>query len=320
MEYWDLYNADRKPLGRTHLRGDKFADGEFYVCCEIWVVNSRGEFLATRRHPDKKRGNMWEFTGGGTLAGETTLQSAVRELSEETGIKAGENEFELIATYTNKNYFMDIFLLRKDVDIKDIVLQPEETIDARWVTDGEIRKMIEDEVFVPSVGRRYDMYKGKTLQSVFESENIRYVKLSELLLTDYLDMINDIENVGRLIGRRSTCSEDDELKWVRGKLDENAPIFSMLEKQSGEFIGNIEIMDLKDHEGELGISITAGKQDKGYGTEAIPAFLGCMKKHLGLNRVFLKVYPDNTRAIHVYEKCGFKEYDRTDEDIFMEAL
>lgn len=163
MEYWDLYDAERKPLGRTHLRGDEFADGEYYVCCEIWVVNSKGEFLATKRHPDKKCGNMWEFTGGGTLAGETTCQSAVRELAEETGIRAGENELELIATYANKNYFMDIFLLRKDVEIKDIVLQPEETIDARWVTDSEIRKMLADGEFVHSVGKRYDMYKEKIL-------------------------------------------------------------------------------------------------------------------------------------------------------------
>ena len=106
---------------------------------------------------------MWEFTGGGTLAGETTCQSAVRELAEETGIRAGENELELIATYANKNYFMDIFLLRKDVEIKDIVLQPEETIDARWVTDSEIRKMLADGEFVHSVGKRYDMYKEKVL-------------------------------------------------------------------------------------------------------------------------------------------------------------
>ena len=39
---------------------------------------------------------------------------------------------------------------------------------------------------------------------------------------------------------------------------------------------------------------------------------------LGLRRIFLKVYPDNARAIRCYEKCGFREYDRTDEDVFME--
>ena len=29
---------------------------------------------------------------------------------------------------------------------------------------------------------------------------------------------------------------------------------------------------------------------------------------------------DNPRAIHVYEKCGFREYDRNDVDVFMEAM
>lgn len=160
MEYWDLYDSERKPLGRTHLRGDKFEDGEYYVCCEIWVVNSEGKFLTTKRHPDKKAGNQWEFTGGGTLAGETTVQSAVRELSEETGIFVSENELKLLTTYAHKNYFQDIFLLKKDVDLKDIVLQPDEAVDVKWASDAEIQRMIDSEEFVYSVGKRYGMFKG----------------------------------------------------------------------------------------------------------------------------------------------------------------
>ena len=160
MEYWDLYDSERKPLGRTHLRGDKFEDGEFYVCCEIWVMNSEGCFLTTKRHPDKKAGNQWEFTGGGTLAGETTVQSAVRELSEETGISVSENELTLLTTYAHKNYFQDIFLLKKDVDLKDIVLQPDEAVDVKWASDEEIQRMIDSEEFVYSVGKRYGMFKG----------------------------------------------------------------------------------------------------------------------------------------------------------------
>lgn len=30
--------------------------------------------------------------------------------------------------------------------------------------------------------------------------------------------------------------------------------------------------------------------------------------------------PDNKRAIHVYEKSGFREYKRTDENVYMENL
>lgn len=159
MEYWDLYDADRKPLGRTIARGDKLADGEFYVCCEVWVIDSDGRFLITKRHPDKTAGNLWEFVGGGTLAGETTAESAARELFEETGIKANEDELRLLATYAHKNYFMDIYIVRKNVSIGDIRLQPGEAIDARWATASEIRQMIDRGEFVHSVEVRFEMYK-----------------------------------------------------------------------------------------------------------------------------------------------------------------
>ena len=159
MELWDLYDKNRKPLNRTHVRGDAFAEGEYYVSCEIWVRNSKGEFLITKRHPDKKAGNLWEFAGGGTLAGETTTQSAVRELKEETGIQSQESELQLFATYQHKNYFLDLFLLNKDVEISDIVLQPGETIDAKWASEETILQMIDNEEFVYSVSVRFKTYK-----------------------------------------------------------------------------------------------------------------------------------------------------------------
>ena len=159
MELWDLYDKDRKPLNRTHVRGEAFAEGEYYVSCEIWVRNSKGEFLITKRHPDKKAGNLWEFAGGGTLAGETTTQSAVRELKEETGIQSQETELQLFATYQHKNYFLDLFLLNKDVEISDIVLQPGETIDAKWASEETILQMIDNEEFVYSVSLRFKTYK-----------------------------------------------------------------------------------------------------------------------------------------------------------------
>ena len=157
------------------------------------------------------------------------------------------------------------------------------------------------------------------MKQLFESDRIRYVEVSEELVPDYLRMVNDLEHVGRFIGRRTEpVSEEKERKWVREKLAENATLFSMVEKNGGAFIGNIELMDLRDTEAELGIAITAAKQDRGYGTEAIRAVTGYAFDKLGLKRVFLKVYPDNSRAIRVYEKCGYREYDRTEEDVFME--
>ena len=154
---------------------------------------------------------------------------------------------------------------------------------------------------------------------VFESEHILFVRPSERLVPDYLVMVNDWEHVGRLIGsRREPFTEQQERQWVQKKLAENVPVFSMLDKETGAFIGTIECMDVQDGSPELGIAVTAAMQDKGYGTEAVRAMVDYGMDRLGLRRVFLKVFPDNARAIHVYEKCGFREYDRTETDVFME--
>lgn len=160
-EYWDLYDADRNPLGRTIKRGDAFAEGEYYVCCEIWIQNSKGQLLMTQRHPDKKAGGLWEFTGGGVLAGETTRQAAVRELAEELGMEVKESELSLLDVYRQRNYFMDIYVVKKDIDPKALVLQPEEVVDAKWVSGEELVQMIERKEVVWSVGVRYGMYGEK---------------------------------------------------------------------------------------------------------------------------------------------------------------
>ena len=156
------------------------------------------------------------------------------------------------------------------------------------------------------------------MTTVFTSENIRFVRVSEELVPDYLAMVNDWERVGKLIGsRRDPIPEEKERRWVQKKLAAGASLFSMLDKDTGAFIGNIEFMDIHDGAGELGIAVTAAMQDKGYGTEAVRAMVDYGMDTLGLRRVFLKVFPDNARAIRVYEKCGFREYDRTEDDVFM---
>ena len=139
------------------------------------------------------------------------------------------------------------------------------------------------------------------MDAVFESENIIYVRPSFDLVPEYLEMVNDIENVARFIGdRREPLSEKDEIDYIKDKMDNDATMFSMLEKDTSEFIGNIEFFNRTFDAAEWSVE---------YGFN-----------ELGLNRIFLSVYADNPRAVHVYEKCGFKEFKRDDVDIFMELV
>ncbi|MBR6941115.1 MAG: hypothetical protein IKH65_09935, partial [Clostridia bacterium] len=102
------------------------------------------------------------------------------------------------------------------------------------------------------------------MKQIFESDRISFVEISELLINDYLIMINDNENVNRFIyktKRDRQFTAEDETVWVRKKLEEKAVIFSMIEKKTGAFIGNIELMEISDSVKELGIAITAKKQN-----------------------------------------------------------
>ena len=156
-------------------------------------------------------------------------------------------------------------------------------------------------------------------QYVFESKNILFVKLNEKLINDYLDMINNPEVASMISHEIHTYTYEDELDWLKLKLQENAICFSMIEKQTGDFIGNIEIMKINNNIGELGITITPKKQNKHYGTESINALLRYAFKNLNLDGMELDVFRTNLKAIHCYENVGFKisGKGKTDDDIHM---
>lgn len=156
MELWDVYDENRTPLGRTVRRGDRMKKGEYHLVVFAWVFNSSGQLLLTQRAPEKSFPNKWDPTGGAVQAGETSLQAVQRELFEETGIRAALSEFERIDTYrrAGKNDICDVYFLRKDVALDELVMQEGETCGAMWVSRQEFERMIaQDRVAKPDAFR-----------------------------------------------------------------------------------------------------------------------------------------------------------------------
>ena len=140
---------------------------------------------------------------------------------------------------------------------------------------------------------------------VFESERIDYVKVDPNLINDYLKMINDKE-IQSFIGLDNiTISFDDEMNWVKEKMEDGSNTFSMIEKSTNEYIGNIEIMNIENNKGEIGICITTDKQDKHYGQEAMKRMTKYSYEELKLDEIYLNVRKYNKRAIKCYENSGF---------------
>lgn len=155
MEIWDLFDENRQPLNKTHNRQDEMKIGEFHVFAEIWTVNDDNEILLTLRHPDKKIfPNYWENTMGAVLSGENSRTGAVRELYEETGIIADENELLFLGTMRVETFFIDTYITRKNYKTSELTLQEGETVDAQWVTLDKLDEMIRSEAATPTAGIR----------------------------------------------------------------------------------------------------------------------------------------------------------------------
>jgi len=145
-ELWDILDRDRNPTGRLHTRGEPLAEGDYHLVVHAWIVNSRGEMLITRRDFGKSFfPGMWETPGGAALAGEGSLEAAMREAKEETGIIlcAGNAALFSSSRGDERHGFYDNWLFRQEFDIKDVVLQEGETIEARTAMLYDIASMIE---------------------------------------------------------------------------------------------------------------------------------------------------------------------------------
>ena len=157
QELWDIYDSSRNPTGRTAPRGP-LCIGDYHLVVEIWLMNREGHLLVTRRHPDRSWGNYWECTHGSALAGETSIQAAVREVREEVGILLDPKDGILLDSAREDRWFRDVWFFQGDFDFNRLTLQHEEIAEARVITREVYEKMARELLFVPTMPDFYKLY------------------------------------------------------------------------------------------------------------------------------------------------------------------
>lgn len=123
------------------MRGAPIPRGEYHIVVQVMTINQNGEILLTQRVPEKTSGGKWECSGGCAVSGETGKEAAVRELFEETGIEADEDELTLEWTLTTDSMIRDFFILVKDVPLSALRLQSIEVCAAKWVSFERLCEM-----------------------------------------------------------------------------------------------------------------------------------------------------------------------------------
>lgn len=157
-EIWDLYDSNKQKTGEVieRERVHEIPEGLYHLTVDIWVKTSDGRYLITQRSEKKPSYPLyWECTGGAVVSGEESIDGAVRELAEETGIRAEKADLKLVNTVVYSNYIMDVYLYERDIDITEVVLQEDEVCGAKLATEAEILAMIENDEFVERVWKRF---------------------------------------------------------------------------------------------------------------------------------------------------------------------
>ena len=156
MEYWDIYDADKRRTGRTMKHNDWcLKDGEYHLTVLGVVRHTDGRFLITKRVMTKHWApGWWEVPGGGVRAGEESADAVRREVLEETGLDVSGAQGGYLFTYHRENpgegdnYFVDVYRFTMPFTEADITLQEEETAGFSIASLDEIRSYAAEGIFL----------------------------------------------------------------------------------------------------------------------------------------------------------------------------
>lgn len=161
MEYLDVVDENGIPTGQIVERGLAHAEGIRHRTSHVWLVRKKNngiEILLQKRCDTKDSfPGCYDISSAGHIpAGVDFAPSAVRELKEELGIEATEDELICCGDRNviwdeefNGKPFLDrqvsrVFILWCDKEATDFCLQEEEVSAVLWMNLDEVIQAVED--------------------------------------------------------------------------------------------------------------------------------------------------------------------------------
>jgi RimJ/RimL family protein N-acetyltransferase len=151
----------------------------------------------------------------------------------------------------------------------------------------------------------------KACMSIIYGKRIRLRAVERDDLNKFHEWVNDPE-VTQGLAMYLPLSMKDEEGWFermsQGDPREKPLAIDVKKGKAWKLIGNCGTFGISftNRSCELGIVIGDKTEwNKGYGAEAMTLLLKHGFETLNLNRIFLRVYEDNVRAVRSYEKAGF---------------
>ncbi len=148
-EIFDVLNENGEFTNQIETREECHNKGLWHKAVVVFIIsNDNKRILLQQRSANKKLWpNLWDITAGGhVLSGEFGYQTVIRETKEEIGIDIDKSDLEFIGGTSSENisgdiinrHFNEFYIVHKDVDVKDIVLQESEVQDIKWFDKEEV--------------------------------------------------------------------------------------------------------------------------------------------------------------------------------------
>ena len=155
IEYFDVLNEKGEFTNQIKNREVCHNKGLWHKAVVVFIISTDNKkVLLQQRSANKKLWpNLWDITAGGhVLSGEFGYQTVIRETKEEIGIDITKNDLEFIGGTRSENisgniinrHFNEFYIVHKDVDVNDIVLQEDEVQNIKWFDKEEVINRIND--------------------------------------------------------------------------------------------------------------------------------------------------------------------------------
>lgn len=144
MELLDVYDNNGEKTGKVVERGtldSSFNEGEHIAVAIIYIENNNGEFLIQKT--SKEKGGLYSSTGGHINHGEEPIDTIKREVKEELGIDISYDNIIDLGHVLFDFPVRFVFYLKKDINLKDIVLQESEVESVSFMSIEKIKELID---------------------------------------------------------------------------------------------------------------------------------------------------------------------------------
>ncbi len=147
-----VLNEQGQEMGSIVEKLKAHKEGICHGVVVIAIINSNGKVIIQKRAIAKREEpGKWDLSASGHISSdEAIIDAAIRETYEEIGIKIVADDLTYIDTFLFKaegfnkkiSHYTYVFIVKKDIDESELVLQESEVDEVKFVDKKELLEML----------------------------------------------------------------------------------------------------------------------------------------------------------------------------------